>query len=159
MRACGRPTTPTGSCASVQYISYQQYSRVCGRIIGYQFASPDAFRQSSTGNRRIDLDGINITRGANHNHIWSYVAGFNQDPSSQSPYKCPCSADNEQVAGPPLSIGNRYYCESGNPDSGHEKTLYSDDPLWDGQQCEGTCCTVPHGSVYIFLLQQLMQLK
>ena len=19
--------------------------------------------------------------------------------------------------------------------------LYSDDPLWDGQQCEGTCCT------------------
>ena len=70
---------------------------------------------------RMNLDGINITHGANHNHIWSYVAGINQDPSSRSPYKCPCSTDNEQVAGPPPSIGNRYYCESGNPDSGHER--------------------------------------
>jgi hypothetical protein len=58
VRACGRNIT-TETCASVQYISYQQYSRVCGRVIGYQFASPDAFRRYNNG---IDLDGINITR-------------------------------------------------------------------------------------------------
>ena len=55
--------------------------------------------------------------------------------------ECPCS-DNKQVAGPPLStIGDRYYCESGNPNHDFENKLYSDDPLWDGEQCEGTCCT------------------
>ena len=44
VRACGRPENSLhGSCASVQYITYQQYSKVCGRIIGYQFGSPDAF--------------------------------------------------------------------------------------------------------------------
>ena len=138
--ACGRPTSSTGSCASVQYTSYQQYSRVCGRIIGYQFATPDAFEQ--VGSNCIDLDGINITHGATHNHIWSYVAGISQNPSSHSMSKCPCS-DNRQVVGPPLStiIGDRYYCESGNPNNDYENKLYSGDPLWDGEQCEGTCCT------------------
>ena len=142
VRACGRPDSGTGSCPSVQYISYQQYSRVCGRIIGYQYATPDAFQPHPPNNIRINLDGINITRGVNRSHIWSYVAGVNQNTSSQSASKCPCSTDNEQVAGPPPSIGNRYYCESGNPGKDHEHNIfYSDDPLWDGQKCEGTCCT------------------
>ena len=44
VRACGRPINSTGSCAAVFYFTNRQYSRVCGRIIGYQFASPDAFR-------------------------------------------------------------------------------------------------------------------
>ena len=140
VRACGRPDSKTGSCPSVQFVSYQQYSRVCERIIGYQYATPDAFQPYPPHNICTNLDGINITHGANCSHIWSYVAGINQNASSQSVFKCPCSTDNEQVAGPPPSIGNRYYCESGNPGSGYEKTLYSDDPLWDGQQCEGTTC-------------------
>ena len=141
VRACGRPDSRIGSCPSVQFVSYQQYSRVCGRIIGYQYATPDAFQPYPRNNIRTNLDGINITHGANRSHIWSYVAGINQNASSQSVFKCTCSTDNEQVAGPPPSIGNRYYCESGNPGSDHEKILYTDDPLWDGQQCEGTCCT------------------
>ena len=32
------------------------------------------------------------------------------------------------------------------------------DKLWDGQQCEGTCCNgtnFPRGSVYSFLFQQV----
>ena len=33
------------------------------------------------------------------------------------------------------------FCESGNQNNGHSATLFTDDPLWDGQQCEGTCCT------------------
>ena len=88
VRACGRPENSQGSCAPVQYIIHQQYSRVCGRIIGYQFASPDAFRS------RINLDGINIAHGADNYHIWSYVAGINQNTSSQSMAKCPCSIEN-----------------------------------------------------------------
>ena len=44
VRVCGRPTTSSGSCTSIHYITYQQYSRVCGRVIGYQYRAPDAFR-------------------------------------------------------------------------------------------------------------------
>ena len=43
---------------------------------------------------------------------------------------------------PPQFIGNNYFCESGNPtDSFDDNHFFSNDPLWDGQQCEGTCCT------------------
>ena len=138
VRACGRPTSSKGSCAAIRHFTSRQYSRVCGRVIGYQFASPDAFRHHEKSNN-IDLDGINITHGTNHSHIWSYVAGYIQI-NIQHPSKCPCSIDNGQGIGPPSSVGDNYYCESGSPND-HPVSLYTDDPLWDGQQCEGTCCT------------------
>ena len=42
-------------------------------------------------------------------------------------------------------VGMDYYCESAVPYK-FTKTLYSNDSLWDGQQCngnEGPCCTDP----------------
>ena len=139
VRACGRPVTSEGSCPAIFYFTGRQYSRVCGRVIGYQFATPDAFERRS--DREIDLDAININYGAQRNHIWSYVAGWTQSNSSSTESQCPCSTDNGQGSEPPSSIGDNYYCESGNP---HENFmfnhLYTNDPLWDGQQCEGTCC-------------------
>ena len=45
---------------------------------------------------------------------------------------------------PPSFVGNNYYCESGNPSNISENTdvlRYTSDPLWDGQQCEGQCCS------------------
>ena len=39
------------------------------------------------------------------------------------------------------SIVDDYYCESGNPTSAIPNKLYPRDSLWDGQQCEGTCCS------------------
>ena len=45
VRACGRPESSTGSCAAVIYFPNRQYSRVCGRIIGYQVESTDAFEK------------------------------------------------------------------------------------------------------------------
>ena len=138
VRACGRPTSSSGSCAAIHHFTSRQYSRVCGRVIGYQFASPDAFRHHDKSNS-IDLDGIKITHGTNHSHIWSYVAGYTQI-NIQHLSKCPCSIDNGQGIDPPSSVGDNYYCESGNPNN-HSESLYTDNPLWDGQQCEGTCCT------------------
>ena len=130
IRACGRPSVSTGSCAAKCYLTSNQYSRVCGRVTGYQLKSPDAFRQYA--NTQIDFDGINITRGAQHDHIWSYVAGHTQE--HQSNYPCA----SHRAASPPQSVGDHYYCESGDP-----ARTWSDDPLWDGQQCESepTCCT------------------
>ena len=139
VRACGRPTNSSGSCAAIRHFTSRQYSQVCGRVIGYQFASPDAFHHHVNSNS-IDLDGINITHGINHSHIWSYVAGHMT--TSQHESNCPCFNDDGQGTDPPSSVGDNYYCESGNPNY-HTATLYTDDPLWDGQQCEGegTCCT------------------
>ena len=69
IRACGRPTASTGSCATNRYLLSNEYSRVCGRAIGYQVASPDAFAQ--VHNEQIDFDGVNITSGEQRNHVWS----------------------------------------------------------------------------------------
>ena len=132
VRACGRPVSTSGSCPDVQYSTFNQYSRVCGRIIGYQVASPDAFKSDNAHG----IDGITITHGTQH--IWSNVAGVYEQGTSM--YTCPCSSTNGQES--PPSIGNNYYCESGNSMSNFRRDhLYLEDKLWDGQQCEGTCCT------------------
>ena len=143
VKVCGRPANLTGSCAAEFYFTNRQYSRVCGRIIGYQVASPDAFNQFNKlkeFNGR-GLDGITISHGAQQGYIWSYAAGLTESSSTPSTASnCPCST----VAGaqPPTNIGDNYYCESGNPTNTFEEgQLFSNDPLWDGQQCEGTCCT------------------
>ena len=134
VRACGRPVTSEGNCSATFYFTGRQYSRVCGRVIGYQFASPDAFSH--------DIDGINITYGEQCNHIWSYVAGATERSSVHRGGNCPCSTEPGTV--PQSFVGKSYYCESGNPADGvtfgQNARLYFDDPLWDGQQCEGTCC-------------------
>ena len=42
---------------------------------------------------------------------------------------------------PQSFVDDNYYCESGNPtNQGPLGVLYNDDKLWDGKQCEGTCC-------------------
>ena len=69
VRACGRPVTSSGSCASVQFPSNGiSYSQICGRVTGYQYGSTDAIYQS-TYSHRNDLnsyyvDGVSITCGS-----------------------------------------------------------------------------------------------
>uniref|UniRef100_A0A1X7U258 Fibrinogen C-terminal domain-containing protein n=1 Tax=Amphimedon queenslandica TaxID=400682 RepID=A0A1X7U258_AMPQE len=42
VRACGRATSSVGSCTSVQFPSNGiSYSQVCGRVVGYQYGTPD----------------------------------------------------------------------------------------------------------------------
>ena len=45
-------------------------------------------------------------------------------------------------------MGTNYHCESGNPGPTYSLgSMYSQDPLWDGQQCggtEGPCCSDPN---------------
>ena len=138
VRACGRQPSSTGSCSGIvlNYFASQPYSRVCGRVIGYQVRSPDAF--NFRFDDEIKLDGISVTYGIQRNHIWSFAAGLYELLTSNS--SCPCSNEQVQRMPPPL-IGDNYYCESGNPDNSWRLPIfYQNDPLWDGQQCEGTCC-------------------
>ena len=106
---------------------------MCGRINGYQVASPDGFLGNDPNINQIYLDGVSITHGTQRTHIWSYVAGYNETSI------CPCSDNSTNT--PPSFVGNDYYCESGNPtDQWSTNQFFVDDLLWDGQQCEGTCC-------------------
>ena len=141
VRACGRPDSTEGSCPGTWYTSDRQYSKVCGRVIGYQEDSPDAFVDSNANNAsEIYMDGVSITYGTPRQHIWSYVAGVTESSPLHTSNNCPCSANGGN--GPPSFVGDNYYCESGNPtDVGGSPVLLINDPLWDGQQCEGTCCT------------------
>ena len=133
IRACGRPD---GGCATKRYLISNQYSRVCGRVIGYQVDSPDAFGRFSN---KEDFDGVNITSGVQRHHVWSYVSGLSEIQSSNPRPNCPCSTTNGRV--PPPAIGDNYYCESGNPtDRRVADHIFTEDKLWDGLQCEGTCC-------------------
>ena len=143
IRTCGRPTSNMASCTPKNYIPAVKYSGVCGRVIGYQFGSPDGFSRPNNKNLTgAYLDGVSITYGDPPNHIWSYVAGVSES-SDQLPVhvvdNCPCSRPNNGSE-PPPTVGDSYYCESGNSGDSLPASFYQNDPLWDGQQCEGTCC-------------------
>ena len=57
-RVCGRRST-SASCEGLTYSTgSEQYDRVCGRIIGYQLSTPDAFRGSSRFIDSTYLDGV-----------------------------------------------------------------------------------------------------
>ena len=86
-RACGRPSS-SENCPSKTYPVTHQYSRVCGRVIGYQFKTPDAFYRHCSG-RMIDepyVDGVSVTYGTPRKHIWTYAASWHEghNPSQLS---------------------------------------------------------------------------
>ena len=153
VRACGRPASNGGSRPATLYPTDRQYSRVCGRAIGFQVGNPDAFRQFHA--RSLDqgyMDGISITYGQPRRHIWSYVASLSENSTEYQGGNCPCSI--QPGVSPPSFVRNNYYCESANPEAFITPLFYANDRLWDGEQCEGTCCSgtmsPPWFSVWLF---------
>ena len=146
-RACGRPVTSSGSCASVQFPSNGiSYSQICGRVTGYQYGHTDAIYQPTYYFNHNDLnsyyvDGVSITRGSPRQHVWTLMAG--ESETSNSSNACPCNTGSSVSV--ESFIGNNYFCESGTNVSSPSTTLYTSDPLWDGQGCryrESPCCNV-----------------
>ena len=123
-RSCGRTNETLsghGGCSSVMFYSYGiSYSHICGRIIGYDVVSPNGFLSSQY--TRIEdpyVDGAVITRGTEKQHVWSFGASFTGGG-------CPCSGSGSV----PLFVGDDYFCENRGTDL----------RVWDGENCEGTCC-------------------
>ena len=154
IRLCGKRTGR--GCDSVTFTTYGvQYQRVCGRVRGYQYGSPDAFERLHCPPpcNTIDspyVDGVSITHGSPRKHVWTYAAALVEYPfSSFSDTTCPCTGYGDL---PPDFVGSDYYCESAlNSGSGdfpwYPYMFYPDDPLWDGQDCrraERTCCDPPN---------------
>ena len=142
VRACGRGTIDAGCLSTTFNTGELQYRKVCGRAIGYQYGNTDAFAVSGTINQ-VYVDGLSITYGAPRQHIWTYAAAVSEVPINADRYttsNCPCAS--EPGASPSSFLGNNWYCESGNPDPVNPAgpKFLSNDPLWDGKNCEGTCC-------------------
>ena len=139
-RVCGRSTG--GSCEGLTYSTgSEQYDQVCGRIIGYQLATPDTFHGSSRSIDSIYLDGVSVTYGSPRQHIWSFAGGLDEGHTNVA---CPCVTGSTTGNRIPSFVGQNYFCESGITwySSGH--AFWPDgDPLWDGQGCgsNSTCCT------------------
>ena len=145
VRGCGRRFQ---GCNSVTFTaSGQSYSRVCGRVNGYQRSTTGAFAQSVgvVGSSRLEnayVDGVSLTHGAegSRQHIWSFASAAYETSHNNVPfYLCPCI--NPSVTWPyqvPSFVGNDYFCDSGDPTgNGPSATL-----LWDGEGCGPTsaCC-------------------
>ena len=158
LRACGRQSSSSGSCQSVKFSSNGiNYSQVCGKVVGYQYASADAIDQTRgtglTSHNDINshyVDGISLTHGSSRQHIWTFMAGLIEASIYiDGRFNCPCSQGSLQNSTIPSFIGNDYFCESGNPSTNSKidfSTLYTVDPLWDGKGCgslEQTCCQAP----------------
>ena len=110
-RTCGRSRA---TCTSTTFsVGGLQYSRVCGRIRGYQYGSTSAF----SGSRNIEsryVDGISLTHGiaGSREHMWTFAAGLTEtNSSSYIGEKCPC--DTSMYSNVPSFVGNDYFCESG----------------------------------------------
>ena len=149
VRTCGRTNRYSPSCSTSLTFPTNglNYTKICGRVRGYQRASTDAIAPGSQHNNinSYYLDGISITRGSPREHIWSFLAGVFS--IRQHNANCPCTTGSNQANYIQSFVGNNYYCESGNPNYGWSNRLYPNDPLWDGQQCigyEAACCTNPY---------------
>ena len=138
-RSCSR--AGGAGCSSVYFSTFGvPYTEVCGRAIGYQYYSTDAFH----GNDIDDLyvDGLSITYDTPRRHLWTYAAG-DAESGGHPPSSCPCA--HVSATQPPSFVGDHYFCESGNVDA-RENQWYPDDPLWDGDGCPSgnTCCDPPN---------------
>ncbi len=145
-RMCRRPSAGAG-CFSTTFSTHGvMYQKVCGRIIGYQFDSPDAFgRRGATTIDDNYVDGISITHGLNpRKHIWTLAAALDEVATFVEDV-CPCTNTNISYDWQiPSFVGNDYYCETALNTTFFDQRYmyYTDDPLWDGEGCgpQSTCC-------------------
>ena len=151
-RCCGR-TLNTGGCQSMVFQTQGvTYSKVCGRVISYQYGSPSGFYTPRSGSNSSSIDhayleGVSITHGSSpRKHIWSFANGlFEADGYDNNRHICPCASPNSQMQQYiPNFVGNDYFCETGATTRWVVNQFYTpSDPLWNGSGCSGrnTCCT------------------
>ena len=125
------------------------YSKVCGRVRGYQIGYTDAFGINTISNvESIDsyyVDGVSITNGNSpRKHIWTFAAAIN-DGQTIPRQKCACTNTliSSVVPLPPPYVGNDYFCDTAGSNFDPKTLFYSANPLWDGAGCgqQSTCCS------------------
>ena len=145
IRTCGIESSEAAACPSVMLsTSGVEYTKVCGKILAYQFSSPDGF---NTGSDDIDgnyVDGVSLTYGnTSRNHIWTFVAALDEFGHRNGRAVCPCSSSESGVRPSlPSFVGDDYFCDAGAVTLAFD-IFYGDNPLWDGSGCgsASTCCS------------------
>ena len=146
LRSCGRVTDSAGCWSTFYNTGGSQYSRVCGRVRGYQFGSNSAFYSYTVNRIGIDsyyVDGVSLTHGqsGSRTHIWTFASSLAEIYDGRFITQfCRCVTANAP-SHPPF-VGNDYFCESGLNSAwvDGQHIFYPADPLWDGQNCVSSCC-------------------
>ena len=147
-RLCAMNTYGGGCSSATIDLHGIRYTHVCGKIIGYQQKTPDAF-WPYYNNRGLTIDdryvdGISLTHGRNpRKHIWTFVAAVHEFSTSGSQSVCPCTNIHNPLSIPiPSYVGSEYFCDTASENYVQE-IFYPNDPLWDGQGCGrlNTCCS------------------
>ena len=87
-RLCGRPGP--ADCVSTTFpVHGVEYSRVCGKIIGYQSSTPDAFFPYDVSRRTtidgVYVNGVSLTHARSpRKHIWTFAAALNERHSGNN---------------------------------------------------------------------------
>ena len=144
-RLCRKPSLAPGCSSTTFSTQGVEYSQVCGKVIGYQYYQPNGFGPSKYTSPLINrtyVDGVSLTHGSPRQHVWTFAAAQDEAITTNSGEytSCPCLHPTFRGVIPPF-IGNDYYCETGSRNE-TEQCYYFDDPLWDGEGCEGEneCC-------------------
>ena len=148
IRSCGRTLT-SGGCQSMHFSSQGvEYSKVCGRVIAYQFGTPSGFYNPRLPSiiDNVYIEGVSITHGSSlKKHIWSFANGLmSVEGYGDNRHMCPCASPNSRMQQfIPSFVGNDYFCDSGDHNTGVSLSTYPSDPLWNGHGCSGqdSCCT------------------
>ena len=144
VRTCGRTNETLvhgGGCSSASFSTYNiSYSHICGKIIGYQSISPNAFVQPNAGIEDPYVDGVVILRGTEKHHVWTFAGELSESRTDNN--VCPCTNAPNPVTSIPSFVGEDYFCETAHTNNGSFNLFYPDDPLWDGENCgsRSTCC-------------------
>lgn len=147
IRSCGSQS-PAPGCASVSFETVISYNSVCGKIIGYQKGSTEAFHRSSSPT--IDqnyVDGVSLTHGTqSRTHIWTFVAALSEGDSEKQ-HACSCSntTSTRSTTAPPAFVKTDYFCDTGVQGpylSSYNQKIFVSNRLWDGKGCglDSACC-------------------
>ena len=149
IRTCSKGSVSTNNCVSAYFQTDGiPYSRVCGRVVAYQYGAVDAFDLGNNPSIEVSyLDGLSLTYGpaGSRKHVWSFVisAGEGVGGNHRPKWMCKCSTPNWPFSTPSF-VGENYFCDTGcHEGSWVNDVAYYDDPLWDGQGCQrgSTCCS------------------
>ena len=146
IRVC-QPDTSVSDCVhGITYSTPMQgfnYSRVCGKIIGYQLGTMEAFAPLIAVNTGIDshyVNGLSLTYGTPRQHLWTFAIGVTESRTDR--FGCPCSSFST-VNTANTFVGDHYFCDSAASQilSG---SAYPDRQIWDGIDCRENnqpCCS------------------
>lgn len=147
-RLCQRPVDRIPGCSSTNFsVQDIEYSKICGKVVGYQYYSTWGFgpnRYNTDGIDGVYLDGVSITHGSPRNHVWSFASAPDTVQPTHAHVHCPCLSNRINFTGViPSFVDDNYYCETGSGTGLRESKYYFEDPLWNGKGCEGgdnQCC-------------------